>query len=98
MSEKKEFLVFNQDIGNGKGLALKTHLATSKIDLEFLNKNQEHLTHVIDMESYRRIESSLLWLVKHAIDTASISRAKGAELLGVPLIDLDIELQKAEEL
>lgn len=40
------------------------------------------------------LEKQLTWLVRHAIFCAAISRAKGAEILGVPLIDLDIHLAK----
>ena len=36
-----------------------------------------------------KVTKILNWLVFHAIDTASISKAKGAELLGIPLIDMD---------
>lgn len=41
--------------------------------------------------------TALEWLVNHAIDTASISKAKGAELLKVPLIDLDAVLSKHDK-
>jgi hypothetical protein len=40
------------------------------------------------------LQGSLEWLVRHSIETASISKAKGAELLGIPLIDMDEFLEK----
>lgn len=39
---------------------------------------------------------NLLWLVKFSIETANISKARGAELLGVSLIDMDEVLEKVE--
>jgi len=40
------------------------------------------------------LAAKLKRLVAHSIETASISKAKGAEVLGVSLIDLDAELAK----
>lgn len=34
------------------------------------------------------------WLIQHAWLTGSISKAKAAELLGVPLIDFDTDIGK----
>lgn len=39
-----------------------------------------------------KLENRFKWLVRHSLLTSSISRAKAAELLEVPLIDLDQEL------
>lgn len=36
-----------------------------------------------------KIQKKLDWIVFHSIDSGCISRAKGAELLDIPLIDLD---------
>lgn len=44
---------------------------------------------IVELEETQK---NLLWLVMHAIDSASISKAKGAELLGVSLIDMDTVL------
>jgi hypothetical protein len=38
-------------------------------------------------------EENLIWLVKRSIEAGNISRAKGSELLGIPLIDLDDYLE-----
>ena len=38
--------------------------------------------------------NNLLWLVKHSIEMCSISKARGAELLGVSLIDMMLDYIK----
>jgi hypothetical protein len=43
---------------------------------------------------YDNLENAHRWLIHHAWLTGSISKAKAAELLGVPLIDFDAEISK----
>lgn len=62
---------------------LEAELVAARLPLEHADN------YVKQLEADR---NKLVWLVRHAIFCASISRAKGAELLGVPLIDLDAEL------
>lgn len=52
----------------------------NRIKISYLNNDRENL----------------LWLVKFSIETANISKARGAELLGVSLIDMDEVLEKVE--
>lgn len=53
-------------------------------DVEFLARAYLELE-----KKNTKVTKILNWLVFHAIDTASISKAKGAELLGISLIDMD---------
>lgn len=43
---------------------------------------------------YDDLHARLKWLIHHAWFTGSISKAKVAELLDVPLIDFDAEISK----
>lgn len=60
--------------------------------LDQLNSIPEHHWRDIAQENVL-LRQKLKWLIKHSIDTASISKAKAAELLDIPLIDLDEDLQ-----
>lgn len=60
------------------------NLPISTDDVEFVTLGQ-----------YEALQKNLIWLVNHAINSATISRAKGAELLGVALIDLDFYLENS---
>ena len=57
--DPQEFIVFKKDIGDGNGIAFKTHLATSELDVGFFNKNKEHLVWVISKDSYDFLQSKL---------------------------------------
>lgn len=61
------------------------NLPISPDDVEFVTLGQ-----------YEALQDNLIWLVNRSIDSASISRAKGAELLGIALIDLDAYLNRVE--
>ena len=50
----------------------------------YQNLEQRLLSKQAEMDN---LNKNLRWLVEHAIDTAAISKAKGAELLNIPLID-----------
>lgn len=68
------------NVFTGKNIK-EDNLPISPDDVEFVTLGQ-----------YEALQNNLIWLVKQGIETASISRAKGAELLGIALIDLDTYL------
>ena len=45
------------------------------------------------VDEKKTLQNNLKWLVLHAIETTAISKAKGAELLGISLIDFIKELE-----
>jgi hypothetical protein len=51
----------------------------------------------VTLEQYLALDKKFQWLVEHAMDTASISRAKAADLLDVSLIDLDAHLGRTND-
>ena len=67
---------------------------------ELYNKKYVETLHyknaTIELEAYTA-KQKLAWLVNHAIESAAISKAKGAELLDIPLIDMDAFLQNFKE-
>jgi hypothetical protein len=83
MNEPREFEIRNLVTPEGRS-ATRVHSGPMPTKSEII--------HVIEYSAYNTVRVNLLWLVKHAIETASITRAVGAKLLGVSLIDLDQEL------
>ena len=71
------------------------------------NSTGSHVIHVIEHSAYAALEQKVkelesantvlstkfLWLVRHAFDSFAITKARAAELLGVPLIDVDRYLE-----
>lgn len=50
-----------------------------------IDKLEKALSDMFHM--YKQTKANLRWLVDHSVAAGSISKAKGAELLGIPLID-----------
>lgn len=64
----------------------ENNLPISTDDVEFVTLGQ-----------FEAVQYNMVWLVKHALELGYISRAKAAELLFIPLIDLDVELEEKDE-
>lgn len=47
----------------------------------------------VTLHQFEAVQDNMLWLVKHALESGCISKAKAAELLFTPLIDLDVVLE-----
>ncbi len=62
------------------------NLPVSPDDVEFVTLGQ-----------YEALEYNHIWLIKHALELGYIGRAKASELLFIPLIDLDVILEKYEK-
>lgn len=80
-------------------IPLLRNLAKTKEAISALSSQNQKLMESEEWmhSAFDQCHAALKWLAKHSIDAAIISRAKAAELLNVPLIDLDQTLETDSE-